>query len=224
MTVEFGYGMAFVTGIAGAFHCLGMCGTFAGGFFIGHGGKNKLTPQLAYHLVRILTYMLLGMSSAFAGQVLAQVGIVGKGQGMLMILAGLVIIMTGLWVGDFLPGNKRKSCNGPCNPRGFEDLRGGNYLPLAAGLINGLVPCSLVFSMAIKTLVTPNVLEAGLLMLFFGLGTLPAMLLVTLSGSWIGRKTTGIFIPLTGLLVIAMGLWTTYEGIVFYDIMRGLAN
>jgi sulfite exporter TauE/SafE len=220
----FGYGLAFMTGIAGAFHCLGMCGTFAGGYFIGHGWKHKLTPHIAYHSVRIFTYVLLGIGGALAGRVLAQAGIVGKAQGILMIVAGLIIIVTGLWLGGFLPWRQAKSCHKQCNAVHFQDWRKGKYMPLLAGLMNGLVPCSLVFSVAIKTLVTDNVLEAGLIMLFFGLGTLPMMLLVTASGALAGDKIKGVFIPLTGLLVILMGSWTLYEGIVFYDIMRGLAN
>ena len=224
MPEGFGYGLAFMTGIAGAFHCLGMCGSFAGAYFIGHGWKHKLTPHIAYHSVRIFTYMLLGVGGALAGRVLAQAGVVGKGQGILMIAAGLAIIATGLWLGGFLPWRRAQSCGKQCNAVHFQDWRRGKYLPLLAGLMNGLVPCSLVFSVAIKTLVTDNVLEAGLIMLFFGLGTLPIMLLVTVSGALAGDKIKGIFIPLTGLLVILMGSWTLYEGIVFYDIMRGLAN
>ena len=225
MSAEFGYGLAFLTGIAGAFHCLGMCGSFAAGYFVGHGWKHRLVPHMAYHGVRLFTYVLLGMGGALAGRVLAQAGIVGKAQGILMIVAGVLIIATGLWVGRFLPGQGARSCsNHECNRVQFQDWRHGKYLPLVAGLMNGLVPCSLVFSVALRTLVTDNVLEAGLIMLCFGLGTLPMMLLVTLSGAFAGDRIRGLFIPVTGLLVILMGSWTLYEGIVFYDIMRGLAN
>lgn len=224
MSAEFGYGLAFMTGIAGAFHCLGMCGTFAGGYFIGHGWKHKLAPHIAYHSIRIFTYVLLGIGGALAGRVLAQAGIVGKAQGILMIIAGLLIIVTGLWLGGFLPGLVAKSCNKQCNRVHFQDWRKGKYMPLLAGLLNGLVPCSLVFSVAIKALVTDSVLEAGIIMFCFGIGTLPIMLLVTGSGAVAGEKIKGIFIPLTGLLVIVMGSWTLYEGIVFYNIMRGLSN
>lgn len=224
MSDGFGYGLAFMTGIAGAFHCLGMCGTFAGGYFIGHGWKHKLIPHIAYHGARILTYILLGIGGALAGRVLAQAGVVGKSQGILMIIAGLAIIATGLWVGGFLPWRRAKSCHKQCNAVHFQDLKRSRYLPLLAGLMNGLVPCSLVFSVAIKTLVTDSLAEAGLIMLFFGLGTLPTMLLVTMTGALLGARIKGLFIPITGVLVILMGSWTLYEGLVFYDIMRGLAN
>ena len=225
MSAEFGYALAFMTGIAGAFHCLGMCGTFAVGYFIGHGWRHRLAPHMAYHGMRIFTYVLLGIGGALVGRVLAQAGIVGKAQGILMIIAGLLIIATGLWVGGFLPGKGSRSCNNKqCNAVRFQDWRKGKYMPFAAGLMNGLVPCSLVFSVALKTLVTDSIVDAALIMLFFGQGTLPMMLLLTVSGALAGDRIRGLFIPVAGLLVILMGCWTLYEGMVFYDIMRGLAS
>lgn len=224
MPGEVDYWLAVMTGITGAFHCLGMCGTFAGGYFIGHGGKQKFLPQLSFHGVRIFTYVMLGVGGALTGRVLAQAGFVGKAQGVLMIAAGCMIIIAGLWLGGFLSLNKVKSCHKQCGAVHFQDWKQGKTLPLLAGLINGLVPCSLVFSVAVKTLVMESVAEAGMFMLLFGLGTLPMMLLVTTSGALVGEKIKGIFIPLAGISLVLMGSWTLYEGYVFYDIMRGLAN
>jgi sulfite exporter TauE/SafE len=102
--------------------------------------------------------------------------------------------------------------------------KGRRLLPLTAGLVNGLVPCSLVFSVAVKSVATADPVRSGLLMLFFGLGTLPTMLLVTTAGAVISEKARGVLIRLTGVVVILFGGWTIYEGVVFYDIMRGLAN
>ena len=76
----------------------------------------------------------------------------------------------------------------------------------------------------IKTLVSASLVDAALIMFFFGLGTLPAMLLVTLSGAVVGARMIERFVLITAILIILMGSWTLYEGIVFYDIMRGLAG
>ena len=95
---------------------------------------------------------------------------------------------------------------------------------MLAGALNGMVPCSLILSIAIKAAATGDPLEAGLLMLAFGLGTLPTMGLVSLAGQAIGRGARGLFARLAGLAVAALGLWTLYEGWVFYDVMRGLAS
>lgn len=218
------YGLAFLTGITGAFHCLGMCGTFAGGYFIGHGWRHRLLPHVAYHGMRIASYIMLGVGGVLAGRVLVQAGFVGKAQGMLMIVAGLMIVIAGLWLGGFLSPQGLKNCHKQCRAPHFQDWKRGKYLPLLAGLANGLVPCSLVFSVAIKTLVMDNVLEAGLFMLLFGLGTLPMMLLLTTSGAMLGDRVKGLLVPLAGISLVLMGSWTLYEGYLFYDIMRGLAN
>ena len=49
---EFGYTLAFITGLMGASHCLGMCGGLAAGYFAGHGWRHKLLPQFGYHSIQ----------------------------------------------------------------------------------------------------------------------------------------------------------------------------
>jgi sulfite exporter TauE/SafE len=225
---EFGYVLAFAAGLAGAFHCLGMCGGLAAGYFAGHGWRHKLAPQASYHGMRILTYMLLGGTGAAAGRVLAQSGLFGKGQGIVMILAGLLIITIGLGLSGALPmwQHKIPDCSAlHCRVRRFEQGKAsGRYLPALAGAVNGLVPCSLVFSVAVKASATASPVQGALLMLCFGAGTLPTMLLVSSAGAAFGAHARGTLFRLTGPLVIALGGWTLYEGWVFYDIMRGLAS
>ncbi|HHH39340.1 MAG TPA: sulfite exporter TauE/SafE family protein [Sedimenticola sp.] len=231
MNAGFGYTLAFATGLMGAFHCLGMCGSFAGGFFAGHGWKRKFLPQVGYHGARILTYVLLGATGAALGRVVIQTGWVGKGQGLLMMLSGLAIVAIGLGLAGLLPGWRRRACPGSsgasCEVRVVrleERGRWARVLPPVAGLVNGLVPCSLLFSVGIKAAATGDPLRAGLLMACFGLGTLPVMGLVTTLGAALPARAVGWAARLVGPTVILLGLWTLYEGFVFYDIMRGLAN
>lgn len=226
---EFGYSLAFMTGLLGAFHCLGMCGGYAAGYFAGHGWRGKIAPHLLYHGVRITTYVLMGAAGAVVGHTLVQTGIFGKGQGILFIIAGVVIVLFGLSLSGVLSWGRRAvgaQTEGTCSrPVPFEDWpRGKRYLPLTAGLVNGLAPCSLVFSVAVKSVATGDPIRSGLLMLCFGLGTLPTMLLVTTAGAVVSEKVRGVFARLAGVVVILFGGWTVYEGVVFYDIMRGLAN
>jgi sulfite exporter TauE/SafE len=117
----------------------------------------------------------------------------------------------------------------PQGGRGPEPQRlsggpfGGLWAP-AAGLLNGLVPCSLVFSVALKAAATADPLRAGLLMGAFGLGTLPAMAAVSLAGGAVGARARGVLARLAAAAVIALGAWTLYEGVTFFHIMRGLAS
>ncbi|QYZ66781.1 MAG: hypothetical protein OI74_10225 [Gammaproteobacteria bacterium (ex Lamellibrachia satsuma)] len=223
MNGEFTLALAFATGIFGAFHCVGMCGGINGGFFIRYGNFPNLLPVLAFHGARIGVYTLLGVSGALLGQVVVQAGIVGKAQGVLMILAGVLVVILGLNLLDLI-GKKRIQQSRKVWFSGDDFINQKQSLPLVVGLFNGFVPCSLVFSVAIKAAASADPLNAGLLMLAFGAGTLPAMAAVSLLGSFIGLKARGSLAKLAGVSVILLGLWTVYEGVTFYNIMRGLAN
>jgi sulfite exporter TauE/SafE len=228
MNMDFGYAMAFMAGILGAFHCFGMCGGFAAGYFAGHGWSGDMAPHLIYHGVRIATYTLMGTIGAFLGRVLVQSGLFGKGQGILFLIGGIMIVLIGLFLAGRFQGKGRiqqQEINTVSRRVRFDAWpRGRKYLPLTAGLVNGLVPCTLVFSIPFKAVATGDPLRSGLLMFCFGLGTLPAMLLATTTGAVVSEKARGIYARLVGAVVILFGAWTIYEGVVFYDIMRGLAN
>ena len=219
--------LAFLTGVLGALHCLGMCSGLAGGYFVRLG--SGIAAVLSYHGARILVYGVLGMTGALAGRVLVQQGILGKAQGLVMMAAGLVIIGLGLSLLWPLPGAWLRRTKRPETRPGRQEVKLSDppprpWLAALAGAFNGLVPCSLTVSIAIKGAATADPLRAGLLMLVFGLGTLPTMALVSLTGTAIGRHAQGLFARLAGLTVVALGLWTLYEGWVFFDIMRGLTN
>jgi sulfite exporter TauE/SafE len=215
--------LAFTTGIAGAFHCLGMCTGVAGGLFARREWTG-LTPILTYHGARILTYTLLGVAGAVVGRVLVLTGVIGKAQGLLMMLAGLLILLVGLRL-VWKPALRRVEPGGgvavplPSPPGHRRQL----WAP-AAGVLNGLIPCSLVFSVAVKAAATADPLRAGVLMLAFGLGTLPTMAAVSLAGAAIGARTGELVARSAGFLVMALGLWTLYEGYSFFHVMRGLGN
>ena len=146
-------------------------------------------------------------------------------QGLVMIFSGLLICALGLrqlwWRAD-----------SPVETAAAETIvvpfdahpATQRLLPLLAGLLNGFVPCSLVFSVAVKTVAVADPLQAVLLMFSFGLGTLPTMLGVTLSGALVGRFSRGCWQRVTGTLIFAFGAWTLYEGWSFFDIMRGLVG
>lgn len=230
MTAEISVALAFSAGLLGALHCLGMCGGLAGGYFAQRRSAPRLATQLGYHSARILMYALLGMGGALLGRVLVQSGIVGKAQGIIMILAGLIIVALGSRMALGRADRARTSSDDRSSrsrlvrlewpERATMTSRG----PLLFGLINGLVPCSLVFSVAIKAAATADPARAGLLMLAFGLGTLPMMAAITWTGAVVGERVSGWVERIGGGVVVALGLWTLYEGYVFFDIMRGLAN
>ncbi len=225
MNPELTLAMAFATGLFGALHCLGMCGGLAGGFFVQRQVQPRLAPQFIYHASRLFIYALLGMAGAWAGRSLAQTGLTGKAQGILMMGAGLLILVLGL---RMLLARPRRPALAPT--RGLEvrlepmTRPPRPWSPLLFGTLNGLIPCSLVFSIALKAAATGDPGRAGLLMLAFGLGTLPMMAAVTGFGAFVGARARDFSARIAGGLVAVLGLWTLYEGYSFFDIMRGLAN
>jgi len=221
---EFGHLLAFATGLFGAPHCLGMCTGLAGGVFVHRGLVRRGLPAVLYHGARIATYAVLGVAGALLGRVIVQSGAFGKAQGLLMIAAGAVIVILGLGLIGLLPFARPARCRPVCPAATRAVARFPLLAPALAGLGNGLVPCSLVFSVAIKAGATANPLEAGTLMLAFGLGTVPTMLGVSLLGGALGSTARGAYLKAAGVLVVLLGAWTLYEGVVFYDVMRGLAD
>ncbi|MEJ2621737.1 MAG: sulfite exporter TauE/SafE family protein [Candidatus Thiodiazotropha sp.] len=224
MNTELTLGVAFLTGILGSFHCLGMCSGINGGYFIHFAPRLRFSQLLTFHALRITVYSLLGIAGAVVGQVLVQSGIVGKAQGLLMILAGGLVIFLGLNLLG-VPFDRLVKREAPIAKVSLASLnKKTTTQTVIAGLLNGLVPCSLVFSVAVKAVSTADPLYAGLLMLSFGAGTLPSMVTVSLLGSFVGRTFRDSLARIAGVVVVFLGLWTVYEGVVFYDIMRGLAN
>ncbi|MGF1546728.1 MAG: sulfite exporter TauE/SafE family protein [Thiotrichales bacterium] len=225
MSSELSYTLAFLIGLGGAVHCLGMCSGLAAGWGVAHGVGMRWLPPFVYHLTRIGGYAGLGAAGAALGRVLVQSGIIGKGQGVLMILAGFAVIVLAVRHGGWWP-----RVNMP-----IKSVRRVRFMPRMAqqpsrfaalgGVFNALIPCGLVFSVALPAAATGDPLRGALLMASFGLGTLPAMFIISLAAAILGvRFDAGSARKIVAVILLALGLWTLYQGWIFFDIMRGLAN
>ena len=223
---EFSYWLAFMTGLLGSGHCLGMCGGLVTSFFMRLGAKGWW-PYLAYHLARVGVYAVVGLISAAIGMVLVSSGQIGKWQGALQILAGLIVILLGLDLLGVSPFRNRL---------GFAPLRwlrqqfasavqrGPVLGALIGGAINGLMPCSMTMAMAVKATTAPSIIEGGLLMLAFGAGTLPSMLSASFLFGRLGPKFRGWLLKGAAVFVIALGISTLWQGLQFYTVMERLVG
>lgn len=223
---QLSYWLAFLTGLLGSGHCLGMCGSLVSSFFV-HLGARAPSAYLAYHVARVAIYGLIGLSAASLGAVLVQTGLFGKAQGALQILAGLVVIVLGF---DMLGLSPIR------NTLGFAPLawlreqfasatrRGPLVGASVAGAVNGLMPCSMTMALAVKATTAPSPLEGGLLMLVFGAGTLPSMLAASLLFGKLGVKLRGWLLKGAALFIIVLGFSTAWQGLAYYRVMRNLSN
>lgn len=218
---ELSYTLAFMTGLLGSGHCLGMCGALVSGFFmkVRHGG---VAAYAAYHGARLMIYALVGLIAAAIGTVLVSNGGIGLAQGVLQVVAGLVVILLGLDLAGLSPIR---------NTVGFAPVawlrkqfvgatqKGPVIGAAIGGAINGMMPCSMTMAMAVQATTAPSVPEGMLLMLAFGAGTLPSMLSASFLFGKLGPRLRGWLLRIAALFVVALGISTLWQGVRFYWVM-----
>ncbi len=215
----FDYMLAFVAGVLGSGHCLGMCGALVSGYFMQAGKTRSYLPYFAYQLSRIFVYSLIGLAAASLGFVLVSSGLFGKVQSFLQMAIGIVVIVLAMGILGWLPfqGSFRLISMNTLR-KGYATARqkGPVLGAMIAGVLNGMMPCPLTFAMAVKATTAPNIIDGGLLMLSFGAGTLPTMLLVSVAFGKLGANVRGLMLKAAAFIMILMGLNIFYNGLNFY--------
>lgn len=206
---------AILLGLAGSLHCVGMCGPLLLALPLDALAKRKVFLQmLVYHSGRILTYGLLGIAFGLLGKGLAVAGF----QKLLAIGAGVFMLGMAFMAWRFerlitaLPGFNRFT-QGVKSGIGNRMRLHPNGSTFSIGLLNGLLPCGMVYAALAGAIASTGWLEGGLFMLFFGLGTLPLLLLVSLLGRSFSlsirqkiKIAQPILLGLVGLLLLQRGL------------------
>ena len=181
--------LAFLAGLAFSGHCALMCGAFPAALQGGAGGTGgsrlgrTVALQLLYHAGKTWAYVLLGVAAAVAGAHLQSLRLpLGIGAGTLLIVTGA----TRLLPPSTLPGFRRFLLAAPLCEAIAGMLRGPRPLfAFVIGIFNGFVPCGAVYAMLLHAAALGSVPEAGLSMLCFGLGTVPALLFVGLAARFV---------------------------------------
>lgn len=220
ISAGFDYGLAFMAGVLGSGHCLGMCGALVSGYFMNAGKAKTYTPYFFYQFARIFVYMLVGFTAAALGVVLVSSGMFGKVQSVLQIIIGVVVIVLAFGILGWIPFQgsfhllpMKLLRKGYASSRTKGPVLGASI----AGLMNGLMPCPLTFAMAVKATTAPSILEGGALMLTFGAGTLPTMLFISFAFGRMSANVRGLMLKLAAFIMIAMGCNTVYMGLMSYD-------
>ena len=231
------YPLIFLAGLAGSWHCVGMCGGFACALGSDPRGRSAtLARQLTYNLGRVTTYCFIGGLVGFLAAGLCASGVdappTSGAQRILAIASGLLMVFIGL---QFLGWFRRRFAGPPglgfgssVLTRGLRDLlrAPGPAAPLAFGVFNGFLPGPLVYAFAAQAAGSGGALPGLLVMLAFGLGTFPAMLLMGGLGGWLrqgGRSgDRGILdlrwrqrgVAFAGAFIILLGLITFVRGVI----------
>lgn len=201
----------FLTGLLGSFHCIGMCGPIALSLPVHqHRGLVKFFLILSYNAGRMLTYAAYGAVAGLLGEVMV---FATSGQ-ILSIVAGSLIIISVLMARTSGPGFLNFKIFNKIQAAFSAMLSGRRKQSLfVIGLLNGLLPCGLVYMALALAVAGGEALSGAALMFMFGAGTLPVMLLLPYLGSFINvrmrnqvRKIVPYFIAATGVLLILRGL------------------
>lgn len=207
---------AFLAGLLGSAHCLGMCSGISGMFAIHTATRTvrgQLPVALVYNSGRIVSYAILGAIVATFGSAL--LGALPTIAGPLRLIGGVIIVLIGLQIAfawRFLEPLER--LGGHIWERVSPLAKG--LVPVTSmtqavglGLLWGLLPCGLVYSVLLIAATSADSASGAMIMVAFGLGTLPAMLATGLGAIQLNRilGRSGARLG-AGLLVIIVGLLT----------------
>jgi len=210
---------ALLAGLLGSAHCLGMCAGISGLFAVNSNIaslRNEVPFALTYNLGRVISYAVLGIIVAAFGGVIVKAS--PNIAGGIRLLSGVVIILVGLKVAfDIRVLNAIERMGATLWSRiapAARSLVPVTSLPraLGLGLVWGWLPCGLVYSVLLIAATTANPIHGAMIMVAFGLGTMPAMVMTGLGAArlslFMRRRGTrlglGLLIVVLGLLTIAM--------------------
>ncbi|MBS3916668.1 MAG: sulfite exporter TauE/SafE family protein [Sulfuritalea sp.] len=217
--IDPGYIAVFLVGLLGGTHCVGMCGGIVGALTANTaGGKRQWPLHLAYNLGRISSYALAGAVLGAVGGASLLFNDILPVQLSLYVLANLMLVALGLYLTGVTraltfverAGQTLWSRIQPLTRRFLPVTSIGRALPL--GMLWGFLPCGMVYSVLTAAMLTGNSLRGAGLMLAFGLGTLPNLLLAGLLLKRFRDLAQARALRLgSGLLVMGFGVWGLFN-------------
>ena len=216
-------------------HCIGMCG----GIVVAYTSSKidqkssymqQTASHLAYNLGRVTTYAILGALFGYVGGVVA---FSPTTKGVLFLLTGILMILAGLSLlghFKFLNSAEWSVSKYSWYQKSFKVLLSSkSYVSFyLLGMLNGIIPCGLVYSFAIFAASTANPLGGALVMATFGLATIPALFFLGFLTKFLQKgNLRGTMMKLAALLVIVYGLFTLTKGykfIVYPEQMKAMMD
>lgn len=206
---------AIIFGLISSFHCIGMCGPIAMMLPVDRNNETKRILQLfLYHLGRLTAYGSLGLLF----------GLLGKGfhlagwQQQLSILVGIVMIVIAVVPEKELAkynfskpiyrliSNVKSTLGQQFKSRSLKSF-------FTIGLLNGYLPCGMVYVALFGALAMPNVSVSVLYMVLFGIGTIPMMSAVVLVSNFLSIPIRNKIQKLIPVLAVAIGVLFIMRGL-----------
>lgn len=204
------FALAFVAGLVGGGHCLGMCGGLV--VVASAGGRRSWL----FHLARITGYASLGAAAALAGAALDWGGGAAGLHRLRFFASGVLLLLFGLAFLGALPRRWLEPGAGAVTRvLGRARRVTGAAFPLALGLPIGLLPCGLLYPMYAAAAGTGAPLEGAALLAAFGLGTVPLLGSVSFAMDRVGLAARQNLVRAAGVVMLLLGalmLWRGWSG------------
>ena len=205
---------AFLMGLVGSLHCAGMCGPLTLLLPANQKTLKFISGRVLYNLGRISTYALLGLAVGLIGQE----STLFFSKSALSVIMGVFILLflflpekwlSGFKIYQFLAGFTNKLKAG--FKRNFKKYFYSGQLIF--GLLNGLLPCGLVYAALAGAFIQLDVFQGAAFMAVFGLGTLPMMLSISLGSGWLKKYFSGHIKRIIPITYALLAVWLIYRGI-----------
>ena len=205
---------AFLVGLLGGVHCVGMCGGIVSAVSVHlpqH--KSNLSFLLAYNAGRILSYGLAGTLAGLVGASSFFLAHILPVQEVLYAISSLILIALGLYLAGLWHGVTYLENSGRLLWKILQPYS-KRYIPVQKisqafmlGTLWGWLPCGMVYSILIGAVATGSALRGGLLMIAFGLGTLPTLITMGLSAVKLKSLLQNTWVRrVSGLVVFGFGI------------------
>ena len=206
-----------ITGLVGSVgHCLGMCGPLV--ILVGarypRPGIASTPLHLLYHTGRIITYATLGIAAGAFGSTVLKIAPTSYIPGLLSLLVGLAVILAGLSYLGWLPFWRRSIQSGGWWQRAMKQVMKtpGPWGVFLLGMLNGLLPCGLVYEALLIAAASAQPFVAGLGMLIFGAATIPSMVVFGVGAQMISVKIRQNLVRVGGIFVVLVGIYLLLRG------------
>jgi sulfite exporter TauE/SafE len=206
----------FVASLLGSLHCVGMCGGFVA-FYSGtdgSGGSRRLLSHAAYSGGRLAAYSILGLAAGAVGAALDLAGSVAGVQRIAAIVAGVVMVLWGVFALLQIGGVKvfkhgSGSSISKWLGRGISMV--GQRPPVVkaatVGLLSGVLPCGWLWAFVVTAAGTGSALGGVAVMTAFWAGTVPVLLALGLGAQLVGVPLRRHIPAITAVILVALGLY-----------------
>ena len=215
LNAQMSYGLLFVIGVLTGFHCIGMCGSFVVNYARSAETRAQaIRSHVAYGSGKTLSYVTIGAGFGLLG---ALITITPQMRGIAALLAGVFLLLFGLKMLNVWPALRRLNIRVPAAfTREIASEIHQRKHPFVIGLLNGLLlGCGPLQAMYIMAAGTGDPVQGGILLFFFGLGTLPPLLGYGFFANVLSARAVSEMVRVSGILVIAMGVMMAQRGIGF---------